>query len=77
MQSSFSILFYPRGNDIDKNGNAPIYLRITVDGKRSEFSIKRKVSLAKWNSKAGKIDGTSLEARELNRYMTFLSKNLF
>lgn len=77
MQYSFSILFYPRGNDIDKNGNAPIYVRITVDGKRSEFSIKRKVSLAKWNSKAGKIDGTSLEARELNRYMTSIRSKIY
>ena len=43
MQTTFSILFYPRGNDIDKNGNAPIYSRITVNGKRSEFSVRRKV----------------------------------
>jgi hypothetical protein len=41
MQTTFSTLFYPRGNDIDKNGNAPIYTRITVNGKRSEFSISR------------------------------------
>ncbi|WP_156949976.1 Arm DNA-binding domain-containing protein [Maribacter antarcticus] len=32
MQNRFSVLFYPRGNDIDKSGHAPIYLRITVDG---------------------------------------------
>ena len=45
MQTTFSTLFYPRGNDIDKNGNAPIYLRITINGKRSEFNIKRKYTL--------------------------------
>ena len=27
MLFTFSILFYPRGNDIDKDGNAPIYAR--------------------------------------------------
>ena len=69
MQTTFSVLFYPRGNDIDKNGNAPIYLRITVNGKRSEFSIKRKVLLNKWNSEAGKVRGTTADVRELNRYM--------
>ncbi len=69
MQTTFSTLFYPRGNDIDKNGNAPIYLRITVDGKRSEFSIKRKIPLTKWNSEAGKLRGTVQEVRELNRYL--------
>lgn len=69
MQTTFSTLFYPRENDIDKNGNAPIYLRITVNGKRSEFSIKRKIPLTKWNSEAGKLRGTVQEARELNRYL--------
>ena len=69
MQTTFSVLFYPRGNDIDKNGNAPIYLRITVNGKRSEFSIKRKVLLNTWNSEAGKVRGTTADVRELNRYM--------
>ncbi len=69
MQTTFSILFYPRGNDIDNNGNAPIYARITVNGKRSEFSIRRKVLLTKWNSDAGKIRGTTSDVRELNKYM--------
>lgn len=69
MQTTFSILFYPRGNDIDKNGYAPIYARITVNGKRSEFSIRRKVQLTRWNSDAGKIRGTTPDVRELNKYL--------
>ncbi|WP_282055708.1 site-specific integrase [Maribacter luteus] len=69
MQTTFSVLFYPRGNDVDKNGNSTIYLRITVNGKRSEFSIRRKVLLTKWNSEAGKVRGTTANVRELNRYM--------
>ena len=69
MQTTFSVLFYPRGNDVDKSGNAPIYLRITVNSKRSEFSIKRKVLLTKWNSEAGKVRGTTADVRELNKYM--------
>lgn len=68
MQSTFSILFYPKGNDIDKNGNSPIYARITVNNKRSEFSIKRKVSLSKWNSEAGTIRGSSSEVGDFNKY---------
>ncbi len=69
MQTTFSILFYPRGNDIDKNGYVPIYARITVNGKRSEFSIRRKVLLSRWNSDAGKIRGTTTDVRELNKYL--------
>ena len=77
MQSSFSIIFYPRGNDVDKHGNAPIYARITVNGKRSEFSIKRKVLLEKWSSVAGKIKGTSSEARELNKYINVIQNKIY
>ncbi|UMB54235.1 site-specific integrase [Lutibacter sp. A64] len=77
MQNRFSILFYPRGNDTNKNGRAPIYLRITIDGKRSELSIKRKVLLEKWNTKAGKIRGTTSNARELNRYMDGIRNRVY
>ena len=77
MQITLSVLFYPRGNDIDKNGNAPIYLRITVNGKRSEFSIKRKVILTKWNSEAGKIRGTTEGVRQLNRYMDSIKSKVY
>ncbi|PHR12815.1 MAG: recombinase [Aequorivita sp.] len=76
MQSTFSILFYPRGNDVDRNGNSTIYARITVNSKRSEFSIKRKVSLMKWNPEAGTIKGSSSEVSDLNRYMASIRVKL-
>lgn len=69
MKTTFSVLFYPRGNDMDNEGEAPVYARITVNGKRSEFSIKRKVLMAKWNASAGKMKGNSSKVRELNAYM--------
>lgn len=76
MVSTFSILFYPRGNDMDKEGKAPVYARITVNGKRSEFSIRRKLSLDKWSSEAGKAKGSSNEARELNKYLAAIETKL-
>lgn len=76
MLFTFSILFYPRGNDMDKDGNAPIYARITVNGKRSEFSIRRKLSLDKWSSEAGKAKGSSNESRELNKYLAAIETKL-
>ncbi|MDB9701763.1 Arm DNA-binding domain-containing protein [Salibacteraceae bacterium] len=33
------------------NGEIPIYLRITVDGKRTDFSIKRSITESNWKSK--------------------------
>ena len=69
MENTFSLLFYPKGNDIDIEGNTFIYLRITVNGKRSEISLNRKIPLIKWNPLAGKLKGTTADVREFNRYM--------
>jgi site-specific recombinase XerD len=77
MQNTFSILFYPRGNNLDKNGRAPIYLRITVDGKRSELSIKRKIILSRWNTEAGKMRGTTSNIRELNKYIDSIRNKIY
>ena len=76
MINTFSILFYPRGNDVDKNGKAPIYLRITVNGRRSEISIKRKVLLEKWNSIAGKSNGKTQDVVDLNRYLVAIENRV-
>ena len=50
MQTSFSLLFYIKRSKADKNNRANIYLRITVNGKRSELSIERKADVDRWNS---------------------------
>lgn len=77
MFKTFSILFFLQRNKATKDGKAPIYLRITVNGKRSQISIKRKVAIEKWHSEAGKVIGKSIEVRELNRYLTSLEHKIF
>ena len=47
----------------------PIYLRLTVNGQRSELSVSRKVDPEKWSARTGKMRGTNLEANELNSYL--------
>lgn len=77
MFKTFSILFYLQRNKVSKDGKAPIYLRITVNGKRSQISIKRKISINKWNNEAGKVIGTTLEVKELNRYLNSLKHKIY
>ncbi len=43
MKNSFSQLFYIKRCKTDSHQKTNIYLRITVNGKRSELSIQRKV----------------------------------
>ena len=53
---------------------ANVYLRITVNGKRAELSLRRKVVLKKWNSKSGRALGYS---QDLNRFMDVISNKIF
>ncbi|WP_428741891.1 Arm DNA-binding domain-containing protein [Tenacibaculum sp.] len=38
--------FLLKQSDVDKDGKSPIYMRITVNGKRSEVSIQRKIKIS-------------------------------
>ncbi|MFY0624857.1 MAG: site-specific integrase [Reichenbachiella sp.] len=49
-----------------KNDLLPIYLRITVNGKRAEISTKEYVQKNKWNKDKGRMIGQSEAARNLN-----------
>ena len=69
MSHSFSQLFYLKGKHFEKDVKVPIYLRLTVNGQRSELSISRKVDPEKWSARTGKVRGTNLEANELNSYL--------
>jgi hypothetical protein len=42
----------------DKRGFAPIYLRITVNGKRSEMSVNKKIEPHKWDARLQRMIGT-------------------
>ena len=46
--NTFSILFFVKKHRLS-DGKAPLYVRITVDGKRVDLSIKRKVNLDRWD----------------------------
>jgi len=77
MQDLLSILFYTRKSK-DKNAvQATVYLRITYDGKRVELSTMRKVSLSKWNPKANKVGGTSIEAKQVNRNLDIIKNRIY
>jgi len=77
MKNTFSLLFYPKGSMVDKTHKVPIYLRITVNGKRSELSTNRKIELSRWNNKAGKVSGTNNISRELNHYMDTIRHKIY
>ena len=65
----FSILFFIRRTRLLKNGEAPIGLRITVNGQRAELQIKRSVPEKQWNAAKGCAIGKDRKTLELNQYL--------
>ncbi|MFD1257884.1 Arm DNA-binding domain-containing protein [Mucilaginibacter terrae] len=69
MNSNVHLLFYIRKQKNDKGGAMPIYMRITVNGKRADMSAGRDCDPTKWNSHSGRAVGTKKEIKALYNYL--------
>jgi site-specific recombinase XerD len=76
MNSNFHLLFYIRKQKNYKGGVMPIYMRITVNGKRADMSAGRDCDPIKWNSHSGRAFGTKEEIMALNNYLDSLQTKL-
>ena len=70
-KQSIAVLFYIRKSMSTRSKFSPIYMRITVNGKRAEFSLKREVEVTKWNTAAGLMLGNSETAKSINQYIAY------
>lgn len=77
MRTNFSLLFYLKKQKNYTSGNAPIYLRITVQGKRAEVATGRDCDPKRWNAKAGKSMGTKEDTKLLNTYLDQLQSSIY
>lgn len=68
-KSTFSVLFFIKRKKLLKNGDAPVYMRITIDGRFLETSLKRGVSPKLWNEKKQRSTGRDRLSIELNDYL--------
>ena len=74
--STFSILFWVYTKR-SKNNQAPIYARITINKKKLNISLKRRVETRLWNNQKQRINGTSEKARKINQYLDEVHAKLF
>ena len=73
---TFSILIW--ANKSKASGNlAPLFARITIDGKRFEISLKKSVSLYKWYVKKGYVESSGDPAKNINNYIDQVKSQLF
>lgn len=77
MKAKVSVLFYTKKSKAKTNSSVPVYMRITVDGHRAEFSTGKNVELSKWNTAQNRVKGNSEEARIINRHFDVLQSKVF
>ena len=64
---TFSLMFFIRRTKLRKNLEAPVMLRITVNGDRTEFSIQRTILPEQWNGERGCAKANTRFGKELNQ----------
>jgi site-specific recombinase XerD len=74
--NTFSILFLVNPKKISGD-LVTIYVRITVNQRRSTISLKRKIPLKCWDSAKKRARGTSAETKQLNHYLDKVQARLF
>lgn len=74
--NTFSILFWADQKNAT-DGEALVYARITVNQKRANISLKRRVPVKLWDPKKNRSKGNSAEARQLNQYIDQTYTKLF
>ena len=71
-QGTMNILFFALKARMLKNGEAPILLRVTIDGRCEEIRIQRSVDVNLWNPSKGRCRGKDRVSLELNHYIDSL-----
>jgi len=76
LEKSFGLFYYLK---LAKNQKSKryIYLRITVNGKFCDLSIKRLWESHKWNTSFGRAIGDNKEIKELNSYLDLILSKVY
>ncbi|MBL6950508.1 MAG: site-specific integrase [Bacteroidales bacterium] len=66
MENNLSILFYLRKSKAKGKSEAPVYMRITLNGNRVDMATHQFALAEKWDSKHGYVKGSKEETRITN-----------
>lgn len=75
--NSISIHFFIRKYRTRQDGKAPIYMRITVNGKRTELSMSRAIEPKRWDSKGNMVKGRKPDAKSINRHLEQMKQKVY
>lgn len=77
MKAKITLHIYAKTTKANAAGQLPIYIRLTVDGQRFEFSSKKFIEKSKWSPELSKMKGSSEEARTINNYLDLMKSKVF
>jgi len=69
MEHNLTIHFYLKKGKMNSKGLIPVYIRITLNGKRTEISTGLNIAEDNWNKVTERAKGTREEARIFNRQL--------
>jgi integrase len=76
LNQTFSILFWHNKAKTNEQGFAPIWVRITVDGKRAECSVKKQLLINHWDSENGKANKLCAERETINQHLIMVQAEI-
>jgi hypothetical protein len=68
-RATFALNFYIKRKKLLAIGEAPIFLRVTVNGQQSEFAVKRSIKADDWDRSKVRSARKTKEAIALNEYL--------
>lgn len=72
MKTKITLHFYAKSTKMNTSGKLPIYVRLTINGQRLEFSSKKFIEKTKWSPELSKMKGQTEEARSINSYLDMM-----
>ena len=76
-RKTFVVSFYVKKTKLLKSGEAPIFMKITVDSVKEEIAIKRSIKLEHWDSNKGCAKPVTVANKSLNQYLDHIKNRLY
>lgn len=75
--NTLNVMFFILKNKLLKNGEAPVVLRVTINGQRDEIRIQRSIPVELWDNAKMRSKGRGRSSAELNMYLETLRDRIY
>jgi len=77
MSQNFKVLFFLKKGKRSNEKSLPIYVRVTINGERAEWTCQRICDPVKWNQQTGRVIGNKDDVKGLNQHLDAIQANIF